>query len=371
MDSKLGPNHLCSTTRGEQPPPLASDGSYTPEIPEHNYGCCGHVAVTTWRFGAQPPVAQVLAPPNDQAKHMNEQLSMPQLAIGPTSVTALWSAGGTEPDGSSFEALDEAYGRFGEPLQAVQLKRVAHGIQSIYLSLAPNGDPIAAWRQNVDELQSVEGSSTGALPDPMAVRTIPAPGKGVEEEHFSEGNEFSSDPQGDLLFAYLVGSYAPKARAMMFTSGRGRPFGPPRTIATIGPEAEPPVVLGGGTHSLLAFWSCEGPSSPCAGDWARRGAIFGGLGPTFAIGEKAQGFIGPGGRTVIAYQGRSAIEAIVARPGKPFGRPRRISPAKRGCELGTSEEGSEKPAATSRNGHAIFYFSCEESDHQYLVRYAP
>ncbi|MGA9284804.1 MAG: hypothetical protein WBV85_05125 [Solirubrobacteraceae bacterium] len=88
------------------------------------------------------------------------------------------------------------------------------------------------------------------------------------------------------------------------------------------------------------------------------------------MGDKAQGFIGPGGRTVIVYEGNSSIQAIVAPPGKPFCRPLRISPAGRSCELGTGGD-DEPPIATSHNGHALLYFSCDGGEHEYLVRYSP
>lgn len=217
-----------------------SDRSYTPEIAEHNHGCCAHVAVTAWPYGAPPPLAQVLEPAEDPTEYSDDELSAPTVIIGPNAITALWSAGGYDERGPPFEAhLDEAYGPFGMPLHAAQLKRVNKGIQSIHLNLAANGDPIASWRQNVDEVQTVEGSTTGALPDPASVHRVPALAKGSEEEHLSEDQEFASDPQGDTLFAYLAGSFEHRERVMTITSTRGHPFSRARLIAMTGPEGYP------------------------------------------------------------------------------------------------------------------------------------
>jgi hypothetical protein len=360
-----GVTSLVLDDRGRVAAGLAyGDGSFVPEDSAHNVGCCAHVAVGSWQLGTTPPIAQVLAPPTDHRRYSN--VGAPQLVIGPTAVTAIWSAGGgVDPLGAPLEShLDEAFGGFGQPLQAAELLSVPKGIQSVHLSLASNGDPVAAWRENTDELGTLVGLRTGGLPSSARLQHVP----GYDDA--SEGEEFSSDLQGDTVFTYLSGSFSSASRVMAMTSTAGSPFGRPRVIASIGAEAAEPTVVAGGHRSLLAFWTCIALTPTCSKTWGRLMSIPGPRGAPFEVGAKPQGFIDSHGRTVILYEGNWAIEAITSQPGRPFGRPRRISPSHRECQPGTGGN-DEPPVATSRNGAAIFYFTCDGHAHQYLVRYAP
>jgi hypothetical protein len=339
----------------------------------HEAGCCAHVGVASWLLGARPPVVQVLQPATDNASYANGALGVPEVVIGPTAVTALWSAGGIGGYGSGpIEAnLDEAFGPFGGPLQIRQMMSVPRGIQSVHLALDRTGDPVAAWRDDINELHSARGLSSGVLPSASPARRIPGIARGGEEEaEVAEGNEFSSDRRGDTVFAYVPGPFELRGRLMTMTSVDGGRFSAPRTIARAGREHNAPNVVAGGHRSLLAFWSCIAETRECSRAWGRRAGIFGPLGAPFEVGGEPEGLIDSHGGSVVAYDGNSAIEAITAQPGKLFGRPRHVSPSGRECLLGTGGD-DEPPPAASQNGAAIFYYTCDGYAHSYLVRYAP
>jgi hypothetical protein len=154
------------------------------------------------------------------------------------------------------------------------------------------------------------------------------------------------------------------------TSTNGRRFRRPRLLATLGPEANTPTIVTGGNQMLLLFWSCIAEIHACTSTWARRTAIFGPLTAPLEVGAHPEGFIDSHGRTVIAYTRNHGIEAITAQPGKPFGAPHRISSPNSYCKVGPAGEGGESPRP-SRNGAAIFYYSCESTERQYLIRYTP
>lgn len=154
------------------------------------------------------------------------------------------------------------------------------------------------------------------------------------------------------------------------TSVDGRPFSAPRTVGHVGREHDPPIIVAGGNRSLLVFTNCLARIGACSHAWGRRANIFGAHEPPFGVGREPQAFIDSRGRSVIVFDGEPAVEAITAEPGGPFGHRQRLSPAGRSCELGTGSD-DEAPPATSQNGVAIFYFTCDEEAHEYLVRYTP
>lgn len=359
-----------------------SDGSVPPGEGEYGGpGCCAHVAVVSWKLGAKPPVAQVVAPPTDHHSYSEGELGAPEVVIGPKAVTALWSTGDVSPRqsalGESFEAqLNEAFGPFGGTLQARRMVSVPKGVQSVHLALDPAGDPIAAWRDDFGVLHSVRGRANGARPNASQATTIPGQGAAESESEFAEGNEFSSDAQGDTVFSYIPFPFERKGRVTVMTSVDGRPFRAARIIAFTGREHNHPIVVAGGNRSLLVFTSCIAMIGECSLTWARRASIFGAHELPFGVGGEPQAFIDSRGRSVIVFEGEpaldgeSAIEAITAEPGGPFGNRRRISPAGQRCELGTGSD-DEPPPASSPNGAAIFYFQCGESGQEYLVRYTP
>jgi hypothetical protein len=345
-----------------------SDYSDTPEDSAHNPTCCAHVAVASWEFGNSPPLAQVLVPTRDHTRYTNEELHAPEVVIGPTAVTVMWSAGGVDPRGEPFEAhLDEAYGRFGQPLEALQTMSVPRGIQSVHLALAPDGRPVASWREDTNEIVTVMGSATGRLPRPTHAQRAPR----FSKDRSLETGEFTTDLQGDTVFTYLTGAFEGPSSLMAMTSTNGRRFGRPRVIARTGPEALAPRVVAGERRSILAFWSCLAHTRRCSTTWGRRADLFGSLGAPFKVGRYPEGFIDSRGRTVVLYDhGYSSVEAITAAPGGQFGRPQRISPFREECELDTGGD-AEPPVAASRNGAAIFYITCGGGDHEYLMRYTP
>jgi hypothetical protein len=344
-----------------------NDFSDVPEELEHNSICCWHAAVARWELGTGSPTVQILEPAGGHTSRSDEALLGPEVAIGPTALTALWTEGG-----GGEAHLEEASGAFGQPLQEHQIMSAPKGIQSIHLSLAPSGEPLAAWRVDTDGIGTVEGSASGELPNPPPAQK--APGFTQDKEQQQEpavDGEFSSDLQGDTVFTYLTGNFASHSRRVLaMTSTNGGPFRPPRLLARTGPEADTPTVVTGGDRALLVFWSCIAEIRACSSTWARRVALFEPLRRPFKVGDDPEGFIDSHGRTVIAYDGNSVIEAIIAQPGKPFGAPHRISHPNSYCHVGPAGEGGESPQP-SRNGAAIFYYSCESTERQYLVRYTP
>lgn len=358
---------------------IYSDESVPPGEGEYGSpGCCARVAVASWKLGTKPPVAQLLVPPTDQNRWSNGELDAPSVVIGPEAVTALWGAGDVSPtgyppypDAQPFAAqLDEAFGPFGAALEAKTMMSVSKGVQSVHLVLDPAGDPLAAWRDDLGELHSVRGRPGGALPSASQATIISRGGAAESDSEFADGNEFSSDPQGDTVFAYIPSPFEKKGKVMAMTSVDGRPFGAPRTIASAGRQHGPPTVVAGGNRSLLVFTNCLAMVGECSLERGRRTNIFGVHERPFGVGGASQAFIDSRGRSVIAFEGDSAIEAITAEPRSPFGHRRRISPAGRYCRLGTGDE-DEPPPASSPNGAAIFYYQCGEADDEYLVRYTP
>lgn len=348
------------------------DGSVPRGEGEHGSpGCCEHVAVVSWRLGTQPPVAQVLESPGQSYFYDTESVA-PRVVVGPRAVTALWRdpAGpqGYGPEGEPEAQLYEAFGPFASALRTRMMVSVPHGVQSVHLALDRTGDPIAAWRDDLRMLHSVRGLPSGALPRSSQAVPIPGVKNDEPETEFAQGNEFSSDPQGDTVFAYVPGAFERESNVMAMTSVDGRVFDAPRTIAHTGREHDRVVVVAGGNRSLLVFTSCLANVRECSPVLGRRANIFGSHQLPFGVGREPQAFVDSSGRSVIAFDGESTVEAITAEPEGAFGHRQPISPA--GCQLGTGSD-DEPPPASSQSGAAIFYFTCGGYDHQYLARYTP
>ena len=290
------------------------DLSEVPEIAEHNSTGCWHAAVASWELGTGAPVVQDLEPAGGQTSRNDEAQLGPEVAIGPTALTALWTEGG-----SSEAHLEEASGAPSGPLHEHQLTSAARGIQAIHLTLSPGGDPLAAWRLDTEEIATVKGSTNGELPNPPPPQK--APGFTQDKEQQQEPpvtGEFSSDPQSDTLFTYLTGTFASHRRSVLaMTSTNGGQFRRPRLLATLGPEANTPTIVTGGNRTLLLFWSCIAEIHACTSTWARRTAIFGPLTAPLEVGAHPEGFIDSHGRTVIAYTRNHGIEAITASQENP------------------------------------------------------
>jgi hypothetical protein len=334
-----------------------------------NPGCCSHVAVASWQLGAAPPVAQALEVPGTHQYNEGE-LGAPAVAIGPSSVTAVWTAGAPmleEVCRPCDQQLDEAFGPFGGTLTAKQVIDASRGIQSVHLTLDRTGKPVAAWRDNSDDLDTARGDYAGELARAAPPTRIP----GYEEGDFLEDTEFTSDLNGHVVFGY-VRQQGRRDSVVVMTSVDGSRFGSPRTIARVHPEPGALTVVAGGQGSLLAFWSC-GPYSERSSLTGRRGRIFGALEAPFSVqfephDSEPQGFIDSRGRAVLVYdrevghEDLSVLEAITAEPERPFGLPQRISRSLKECKL--------EQAASSPSGTAIF--ACEQHAEQaYLLRYTP
>jgi hypothetical protein len=97
--------------------------------------------------------------------------------------------------------LDEAFGPFGGPLQARTMVSVPKGVQSVHLALDPAGDPIAAWRDDLGVLHAARGWANGSLPNTAPATIVPGNSGAEPGSKFAEGNEFSSDPQGDTAIS--------------------------------------------------------------------------------------------------------------------------------------------------------------------------
>jgi hypothetical protein len=127
-------------------------------------------------------------------------------------------------------------------------------------------------------------------------------------------------------------------------------------------------VVAGGDRTILALWGCDGED--CSNDWGRRGSVFGRFGVPFRVGVNPEGFVDSHGRTVIAYDRGSTLEAITAEAGRPFGRPHRIVTPGRECALSSGGQ-YEAPVTASGNGHATFLVGCFVGSGEYVVRYTP
>ena len=122
---------------------LYSDRTHIAEG-EHDVGCCDHVALAAWHLGEVPPTAQVLAAPADHAIHLDGELTLPAVVIGPMSVTAVWTSGLLEFSEPGSTHLDVASAPFGQRLRARQLAWAPFGIPFFHLALLPGGAPVAS-----------------------------------------------------------------------------------------------------------------------------------------------------------------------------------------------------------------------------------
>jgi hypothetical protein len=316
-------------------------------------------------------VAQALVVPGTHQYNEGE-LESPAVVIGPSSVTAVWTAGAPtleEVCRLCDQQLDEAFGPFGGTLTGKQLIDAPRGIQSVHLTLDRTGKPVAAWRENSDDLDTARGDYAGELASAAPPTRIPSYEEGDSLEHHA--TEITSDLDGRTIFGYVRQQGRRDSVAVM-TSVDGSRFGSPRTIALVHQEPGAPTVVAGGQGSLLAFWSC-GPYSECSSLTGRRGRIFGALEAPFSVQfepdeSEPRGFIDSRGRAVLVYdhevghESFSVLEAITAEPGRPFGHPQRISRSLKECKL--------EQAAPSPRGAAIF--ECQQHAEQaYLLRYTP
>jgi len=145
--------------------------------------------------------------------------------------------------------LYDAFGQFSGRLHVRIMRSAPQGVQSVHLALDSAGEPIAAWRDDLEVLHSVRGGANGALPRASRDTLIPHYRRVEPDSEFAEGNEFSSDPQGDTVFSYISGGFEKKSKVMTMTSLDGRPFGAPRAIADAGPEHDHPIQMVSSNHT--------------------------------------------------------------------------------------------------------------------------
>ena len=173
------------------------DGSGSRPDPEHEGPpCCAHVALTSWQLGTPPPVAEPLQAVGAATDVTTPPLEPPQIAIGPTAVTALWSDEGN---------LYEAFGRFGGQLEIGQLG-VPAWVVAVHLAPGPHGGPIAAWR-TTEGLQAARVNRAGAVTDISRLTRLPDFGGDLEGGVVLEDHEFSTNPEGDTTFGYATNGF--------------------------------------------------------------------------------------------------------------------------------------------------------------------
>jgi hypothetical protein len=340
---------------------------------EYNPGCCAHAAVATWILGEAPAIAQELVASGAQAQYGNDSIGAPQVAIGTTSVTALWSAGGSgstlAPAGESN--LNEAFGPFGSTLDTQRLLTVREGIQAVHLGLDAAGKPVAAWRADGVQIEAARGDSAGAITQLSRPVTLPPdePKNVIPEDgDLAEGNEFVTDSRGDTLFAY-TGGFSHSLPVLTLLSVDGGTFRPVTDIGRAPSNHEPPFPAPGPGGSVLVLWRCLS----CTYLEGRVGSIRGPLTPFRVPTENDLGtdtaFIAGPGHIVAIYPGNDGrLLARMIIDGRPLGQPRPVSPP--GCgELGSGGD-DEPPITTNQHGEAIFWCS-SGGENAYLMRYRP
>jgi hypothetical protein len=358
--------------------------------PSHEYhggpGCCDHVAIASWKLGERPPVAQAVSPPLTAATGTTHQPYPPILmTIAGSTVTALW-ARGYQPEYLEPEEgqLEEAFGRVGKPLQTAKLLTAPRGFAYLDLHLEPDGRPVVSWIDDGDTIRTVTGSLTGALSTPVHFQHIPT----VSETNIAQAQAvgFTHDDEGDTTFAYISGNPEGPQKLLMMTSTYGSPFSRPREVASLPRETDRASIVAGGHRSLLALWTYTRGSTEHIE--YRRGSAFGSFGRQFQIettpytGAGGTGFIDSYGRAVLIqpdavahHSSHFELDAFTAQQNSPFAHRQQIAPMLRDCGLNLGETIGIQPIATSPNGRAVFYATCEYGSHQeysqYLIRYTP
>jgi len=328
-------------------------------------GCCQRVAVASWRLGAKPPMAQALSPPQDaESGNLHHALQVPLLAMGPTALTALWTTGAEAEfegrSGGGEVQIEQAFGAYGSPLSTAMVFAAPKGALMPHLSLEPNGDPVASWLDEGDELRTVAGSPTGALQPPARAQRAPK---------LSDPVGFTSDYEGDTVFSYFSRLSRKTSELRYMTSHDGGLFTRPREVGLTGSEVPVATVVAGGHRTLLAFWGCLGLENSCT-QRGKIGKISGTFSKAFTPHGTPEGFIDSSARAVIVYDTDYGLYATTAESGEPL-TPSRPFAARlpHYFQLG-AEQDEEPPLPTSPNGHAILYFTNGENE-QYLVRYTP
>jgi hypothetical protein len=351
-------------------------------------GCCDRFAIASWHLGDQPPAyAESI-----ELTRFDQPVgpSVPILVVGRSTITALWCRGNGLDSESGESRIEEAYGSIGGPLHSAKLLTARRGVTSIDLHEGTNGRPVASWVEDADIIRTVAGLSTGAIRSPKRFQVVPKLRGRIGHKGGVEVG-FTHDDEGDTVFAYLLPAKSSQ-RLTMMTSRMAGSFGRPRTIASISPESWDVALYGGGHKSLFATWQNYRLDDRDEHFDALRGSVFGGFERKLRFDEmysKAEfGFADPTGfqdfrgRSVMIHEAPAVnrprhfeIYAVIAQAHRSFGHLRQIAPGLRDCPLNIGEESEVKPVASSSNGQAVFYLTCEEESgrkgNQYVIRYTP
>lgn len=353
------------------------DGQREPAyVEEHEAGpCCAHVAVASWKLGEAPPLAQAVSPHLSATNESGGQPGSPRIVIGRAEhVTALWARG--VADGEARGEVEDAFGQVGGSLHTQRLVTASKGVQIEDLHVAPNGRAVASWLGYAKGLQTVSERAGGGFRRPARFQRVP---------RFEEAIGFSHDSDGNTIFSYLTGeSYEPSKLDMM-VSHDGDPFRGPRVIASLPKDTEVQSVYVGSTGSLLAVWRHKrrGNVEPYFVRW---GSLSGRFGRVMEVGRLRfptvsvlSGLVETPRRSLIIYQAPVAhhpntfeLDALSARPGRPFGHRVQITPALQDCRM--EEEFYEQPIVSSPSGRAFLYVICEHdgvATSQDIIRYTP
>jgi hypothetical protein len=352
--------------------------------PHGGEGCCDRVAIASWRLGEPVPTAQTLTPKLDGVAHAYQEPSRPEIVLGPTSLTALWTLGASEFE-ESYEGggpvrLQEAFGPFGGPYDTQTLMSAPGGIWDYALTTASDGRPLASWVDDGNELRTVAGLRTGALHHSHRVQ--PLPGLANESSVAKESSfGFTTNNRGETLFAFQTSRRDGKSRLLMVTSRDASPFSRPRLIHTIPPEIPTGKVLLGPQGTLLASWDhwTRESRNGIQEDVSRFavGGLSGPFGPSIRVpafpGEPV-GFVGGKSEAVVIfrhYEKRGfLLDAILAYRGHPFGKPHLLDPGLFNCGIQYGGDSLLEPIESGPDGNAILLITCEDK-RQYMIRYTP
>ncbi len=347
-------------------------------------GCCLHIAVAAWRLGERPPEAQAVSPALTPADSSDQPGEL-SVVVADGMLTAVWQRGGGPISQYEEEELEpgqveEAFGRLGGPFHTVRLVAARKGPSLLNLHLTPDGRPVASWLQDRDVVGVASRRLAGGSRPAVHLRRV---------RRLRYGVGFAHDGAGDTLFAYLSGPEGTAQRLMLMAITAGGRFLRPRRIMSVPAFGYGVEVFAGGRRFVLAVWSVEDSSTLRTRIYARRGSVFGRFGRRLTVGDGAEkaiydtvGLVDSHRRSLLINRGDVAhhpnefdLVAFTARPGRPFSRARRIAPSLHNCGLEGSGELDLEPIASSPNGEAVFYLTCEEGSgqegSQYLIRYMP
>jgi hypothetical protein len=332
------------------------------EVPE----CCGHIAISSWRLGQAPPVAQDVSP---EVSTESRQPYWPQIVLAKSEVTAVWRRGNETPYevGEAEDQLEQAYGKVGHQLHTRSVLQVNGHIEPLDLHLEPDGRPVASWVDDGSILRTDIGSVREGLPVSRRFQVLSGDQEAVG---------FTHDARGHTVFASVL-----RKHVLIIGSSDGGKFGRAHRIATLPSNTTEPEVRAGGDAVLLVSWTAEHVIGRDEGISHRfdveLGRIFGAMSPPFQLpvatsGETGEAaFVDSHGRAVLIASrykhGLVHYEPVVfvAEEGQQFGPPIPFASNLLNCpfELGRTE--TEQELEPNGRGEAIFRTLCQENSGRY------